>query len=146
MSITIRVATIGDSEPVAGFVSSLGYRTSSHQMHDRLRLILADKDYLTLVACDREEVVGFIGTRVGLFYEGDGYYGQLMALAVAPERQRRGIGRMLVQVAEAFLMDRGVSVVVVTSGNQRAEAHAFYESNGYEFTGRRYKKTVAPLA
>jgi ribosomal protein S18 acetylase RimI-like enzyme len=112
-------------------------------MRNRLQLILADEDYLTLVACDGDEVVGFVGARVGRFYEEDGYYGQLMALAVATERQRRGIGRMLVQAVEAFLIERGVSVLVVTSGNHRADAHAFYESNGYEFTGRRYEKTLA---
>jgi hypothetical protein len=51
-----------------------------------------------------------------------------------------------VQAAEAALIERGVSVVVVTSGNQRAGAHGFYEGNGYEFTGRRYKKNVASSA
>jgi ribosomal protein S18 acetylase RimI-like enzyme len=127
-------------------MSSLGYRTSSHQMRDRLQLILADEDYLTLVACDGEHVVGFLGARVGLFYEDDGHYGQLMALAVAPDSQRRGTGRMLVQSAESALIERGVRVVVVTSGNQRAGAHAFYESSGYEFTGRRYTKSVASAA
>jgi ribosomal protein S18 acetylase RimI-like enzyme len=49
---------------------------------------------------------------------------------------------MLTQAAESMLVARGVCVLVVTSGNQRADAHAFYEKNGYTFTGRRYKKTV----
>jgi hypothetical protein len=46
------------------------------------------------------------------------------------------------QAAESALMARDVSVLVVTSGNQRADAHTFYEKNGYTWTGRRYKKTV----
>lgn len=28
------------------------------------------------------------------------------------------------------------------SGNQRADAHAFYEKHGYTFTGRRYKRLL----
>ena len=115
-------------------------------MCKRLESILADKDYATLVACDGEHLVGLIGTRVGLLYESDGHYGQIMALAVAPGHQRRGVGRMLVKAAESMLVARGVDLLVVTSGNQRADAHAFYEKSGYTFTGRRYKKSVTPSA
>jgi ribosomal protein S18 acetylase RimI-like enzyme len=115
-------------------------------MRKRLGLILDDEDYATLVACEDEHIVGFIGTRVGRFYESDGHYGQIMALAVATNHQRRGIGRMLIEAAESILVARGACILVVTSGNQRADAHAFYERNGYEFTGRRYKKTVAASA
>ena len=84
-----------------------------------------------------------ISVLIGLLYEGDGCYGQIMALAVVGDHQRQGIGRMLMQAAESALIGRDVSVLVVTSGNQRADAHAFYEKNGYAWTGRRYKKTVA---
>jgi ribosomal protein S18 acetylase RimI-like enzyme len=67
-----------------------------------------------------------------------------MALAIARDHQRRGVGRMLMHAAESMLVARGVCVLVVSSGNQRADAHAVDEKNGYTFTSRRYKKTVAP--
>jgi ribosomal protein S18 acetylase RimI-like enzyme len=146
VGISVRSATIADSARVARLVSALGYPTSSAQMHKRLESILCDDDYATLVACDGEHVVGFIGTRVGPLYESDGGYGQIMALAVAGDHQRHGIGRMLMQAAESVLMGREVSVLVVTSGNQRGDAHAFYEKNGYRWTGRRYLKTVESSA
>ncbi|MGE3492012.1 MAG: GNAT family N-acetyltransferase [Vicinamibacterales bacterium] len=107
---------------------------------DGLKRYSTTDDYQTLVACDDGQVLGFVGTRSGQLYEDDQRYGQIMALAVAPHRQRRGVGRMLMQVAESALIERGVRVLVVTSGNQRSDAHAFYESCGYSFTGRRYKK------
>jgi hypothetical protein len=34
----------------------------------------------------------------------------------------------------------------VSSGNQRADAHAFYEHCGYTFTGRGYKKSATKPA
>jgi len=136
----IRRASIDDSESIARLVSELGYPTATSQMRRRLEAILDDDDYQTLVACDDGQVLGFVGTRSGQLYEDDQRYGQIMALAVAPHRQRRGVGRMLMQVAESALIERGVRVLVVTSGNQRSDAHAFYESCGYSFTGRRYKK------
>ncbi len=141
--VAIRKAAVDDSEPVARLVSELGYPTSASQMQRRLDLILHDDDYQTLVAYEDRRVVGFVGTRVGPLYEDDGQYGQIMALAVAPAYQRRGIGRMLMRAAESALVDAGARVLVVTSGNHRAGAHAFYESCGYSFTGRRYKKSLA---
>jgi ribosomal protein S18 acetylase RimI-like enzyme len=141
--IAIRNATVADSERIARLVSELGYRTSPSQMRQRLEAILRDEDYDTLVACDEGKIVGFIGTRIGRLYEGDQQYGQIMALAVASDHQRRGVGRMLMQAAESSLVERGARVLVVTSGHHRADAHAFYENRGYTFTGRRYKKSPA---
>ena len=142
-NIAVRGATIADSDRLAGLVSDLGYPTLPGQMHTRLESILRDGDYSTLVACDGDRIVGFIGTRVGPLYESDGPYGQIMALVVASDRRRSGVGGLLVQAAESILLQRGARVVVVTSANHRDAAHAFYEKHGYTFTGRRYRKLVA---
>ena len=143
VGITVRDATIADSDGIGRLVSELGYPTSSSQMHVRLEPILRDQEYHTLVACEGDRIVGFIGTRVGPLYESDDPYGQIMALAVTRDRQRGGVGRVLLQAAETILIQRGARVLVVTSGNHRTDAHAFYEKNGYAFTGRRYKKSLA---
>jgi ribosomal protein S18 acetylase RimI-like enzyme len=140
--IVIARASIDDSEAIALLVSDLGYPTSAGQMRQRLVAIIGDDDYETLVARDDGIVVGFIGTRVGHLYEADDQYGQIMVLAVTVRRQRSGIGRMLMKAAESSLAKRGARILVVTSGNQRADAHAFYERCGYTFTGRRYKKSA----
>jgi ribosomal protein S18 acetylase RimI-like enzyme len=142
MRIAVRDATIADSDGIARLVTDLGYPTSSSQMYVRLEPILRDEDFRTLVACDGDRIVGFIGTRLGPLYESDDPYGQIMALAVARDRQRGGVGGVLLQAAESILIQRGARVLVVTSGNHRTEAHAFYEKNGYTFTGRRYKKSL----
>src|SRR5687768_16619070 len=112
-------------------------------MQRRLEAIFDDHDYFTLAAWDGEHIVGFIGTRVGPLYESDGKYGQIMALAVAASHHRRGVGQMLMRAAESKLAERGARELVVTSGNHRSGAHAFYESCGYTFTGRRYRKPLA---
>jgi ribosomal protein S18 acetylase RimI-like enzyme len=140
--IVVRAATVADAEHVARLVSALGYLTSPAQMATRLESIFRDEDFTTLVAALGERIVGFIGTRVGPFYESDGIHAQIMALAVAADHQQHGVGRMLMDAAESMLAGRGVSVVVVTSGNHRDAAHAFYEKSGYTFTGRRYRKQL----
>ena len=141
--IGIRHATIADSEGLAQLVTDLGYPTSPSQMYKRLEAILHDEDYDTIIASEDEQVVGFIGTRLGPLYESDDQYGQIMALSVAADCRRRGVGRMLMQAAESILTERGARVFVVTSANHRADAHAFYEKHGYTFDGRRYKKPLA---
>jgi ribosomal protein S18 acetylase RimI-like enzyme len=142
VEVVIRGATVADSEAIATLVSGLGYLTTTEQMRERLKSILADKDYDTLVAHRGEQIVGFIGVRVGRLYESDDRYGQIMALAVATNHQRRGVGGRLIRAAESLLMARGAQLSVVTSGNHRADAHEFYEKKGYAFTGRRYMKSL----
>jgi ribosomal protein S18 acetylase RimI-like enzyme len=142
VDIAIRDATVADSKAIAALVSSLGYPTTPDTMRKRLESIVADNDYDTLVARDGEQVVGFIGVRVGPLYESDAPYGQIMALAVAVDYHRRGVGTRLIRAAESTLISRGAGLSVVTSGNQRAGAHAFYETNGYTFTGRRYVQSL----
>jgi ribosomal protein S18 acetylase RimI-like enzyme len=143
--MVIRPAAVTDFATIAKLVSDLGYPTSPSEMQRRLEAILDDHDYHTLVACEGEQIIGFVGTRSGPLYEADGQYGQIMALAVAHTHHRRGVGRTLMQAAESHLSERGARELVVTSGNHRSGAHAFYESCGFVFTGRRYKKSIANL-
>jgi ribosomal protein S18 acetylase RimI-like enzyme len=65
---------------------------------------------------------------------------------VATDHHRRGVGRTLMQAAESILVERGARVFIAASANHRADAHDFYEKNGYTFTGRRYKKALASSA
>jgi len=51
---------------------------------------------------------------------------------------------LLVHAAESHFVERGAAVSIVTSANRRADAHAFYQTHGYTFDGRRYKKALAP--
>jgi ribosomal protein S18 acetylase RimI-like enzyme len=140
--LAIRPATTADAEDIAELVTALGYPTSAGQMGRRLEAVFADDDFDTLVACEGERIVGFIGSRTGPLYESDEPYGQIMALAVAAAHRRRGVGQTLIEAVESILVARGARVLVVGTGNHRADAHAFYEKHGYVLTGRRYKKHV----
>jgi ribosomal protein S18 acetylase RimI-like enzyme len=111
-------------------------------MRTRLAHILPRHDYVTLMGIVDEPVAGFIGVTVRPSYTADGLQGQIIALAVASSFRRRGVGRALVEAAEALLSERGATAVVVTTANRRSDAHAFYERLGYVFTGRRYRKNT----
>jgi ribosomal protein S18 acetylase RimI-like enzyme len=138
--VVVRHATMADSDALAGLVTELGYRTSPDQMRGRLESILSKPEYSTLVALVEDQIAGFIGTMVRPSYEADGLYAQIMALVVAGQFRRRGVGRALVAATESSFTRRGIEVLVVNTSNHRADAHAFYERLGYVFTGRRYIK------
>ena len=140
--MTVRDATVADAGRLAALMTELGYPTTPDQMTARLTRILADTDYSTFVACDGATIAGMIGTRTGPLYEFDEPYGQIMVLVIADGYRRRGVGRLLLEAAEAFFNKRGARFAVVTSANRRADAHAFYEKYGYAFDGRRYKKPL----
>jgi ribosomal protein S18 acetylase RimI-like enzyme len=139
--VVIHPAEISHAEAIADLVTQLGYETSFEQMKARLASILADREYQTLVASHGGRVAGFVGTRLNLAYEIDGPVGQIMAMAVGADHRRQGVGTGLLHAAERGLIERGARVLVLSSGNHRTGAHAFYEANGYAFTGRRYRKT-----
>lgn len=60
--------------------------------------------------------------------------GEIVILAVAPEFQRRGIGRALMDDAEARIRAAGMEMVMVETVDDpgHAPARAHYEGRGYE--------------
>jgi ribosomal protein S18 acetylase RimI-like enzyme len=62
----------------------------------------------------------------------DGHRGWVYYLAVAPERQRAGLGRMLMEAAEAWLHERGAPKIQLMVREDNADAEGFYAALGYE--------------
>jgi ribosomal protein S18 acetylase RimI-like enzyme len=62
----------------------------------------------------------------------DGHRGWVYYLAVAPERRREGLGRLLMAAAEAWLCDRGAPKLQLMVRTSNAEALGFYEALGME--------------
>ncbi len=62
----------------------------------------------------------------------DGHRGWVYYLAVAPDRQRQGLGRELMAAAEGWLRDRGAVKVQLMVRNENAATRRFYERRGYQ--------------
>ena len=56
-------------------------------------------------------------------------------LAVDPDRQDAGLGRQMLEAAEAYARDRGALRIHMTVITQRAELIAWYQRRGYRRTG-----------
>ena len=62
----------------------------------------------------------------------DGHRGWLYYVAVAQAHRRKGVGRQLVEAAEAWLKERGVPKAHLMVRETNHQVAAFYERIGYE--------------
>ncbi len=139
---SIREAKLTDAPTIARLVTQLGYPTSPSEMENRLQILLAHSDYITFVAEVSSIVVGLVGAYIGYAIESTGTYGRLTGLVVDEQWRGRGIGKMLMGRIERCLREQGTTLIVLTSGKQRAEAHRFYQTLGYDETGVRFVKRL----
>ncbi len=142
LEFTIRDAVESDTPHIAALVTELGYPTTEPEMKNRLAIIGDDSNIRTLVAQVGDVVVGVAGVGLEPYYERNGAYGRLLALSVAESYRGKGVGRALVNAAEAWLTAQGATTIVVNSGDHRKDAHRFYERAGYKPTGIRFVKEL----
>ena len=77
-----------------------------------------------------DDIVGVVRVSV------DGERGHFGMLSVMPEAQGSGLGRKLVEQAEAFALERGCTWMDLEVASPRLELPPFYRKFGYEVTGR----------
>jgi Predicted acetyltransferase len=133
VQITIREAKVDDYLSIGNLIKNeLGYQELDFgELFIRLQKMKSDDKHLTIVAESEDTIIGFIGFYKGIAYNYDGEYIQIIALAVAEEHQNKGIGSKLLRWVEDYAIQHGIRSFGVNSGLKRAEAHAFYEHNGY---------------
>ncbi|WP_338447025.1 N-acetyltransferase [Pelagerythrobacter marensis] len=116
MSVTIRPERAGDQSAIRNLVSAAfaGTPHSDGSEPDIVDALRADGDLaISLVAQEGLDIVGHAAFSPVSIADGSaGWYG-LGPVAVAPERQRRGIGAALIERGIAMLHERGAAGCVV---------------------------------
>jgi GNAT superfamily N-acetyltransferase len=139
----LRPAGLADAPAIARLLTQLGYASTEVQAAKRLASILHRPDWITLVAAQGREVVGFAGLELAPSYTDDASVARIVTMVVDEGHRGRGIGALLVGALEARATAMGAGKIVVASALQRADAHAFYENLGYERTGLRFGKALS---
>lgn len=101
-----------------------------------------DSRYCTFVADMDGNVVGFVTTVETLAINQPNGYIKVNGLAVLPEFQHRGIGKLLMERVEKMADERNISLIGLSSGFQRTGAHEFYEHLGYEKSSFWFRKRI----
>lgn len=101
-----------------------------------------DRRYCTFVADMDGNVVGFATAVETLAIDQPNGYIKVNGLAVLPEFQHRGIGKMLMERVERLAEERNISLIGLASGFQRTDAHEFYEHLGYQKLSFWFRKSI----
>ena len=137
----IRDAKPSDARRLTELITFLGHEIDEKSVRRNLTRLKKDGE-TPLVATLGKQVVGLCGISARAVIHRDALLGRISPLVVAEEAQGHGIGRMLVDAAEAWMRKKGCKLVEVTGNDRRAEAHAFYRHMGYERTSIRFAKTL----
>lgn len=89
--------------------------------------IMADEDTKYYIVCDKVPVAWF-----RIDFEDGGIW--LGMLEVAPEHQRKGVGKYVLSVAEKMAKEKGFSKIGVHTTEDNLPARALYLSAGYSVT------------
>jgi GNAT superfamily N-acetyltransferase len=112
----------------------LGYPAGESEIRRRFDHVGSVKDQQLFVAeASGGEVIGWVHVHFGRWLVVDPR-GEVMGLVVSSAARGRGVGRRLMQAAEAWTKQQGGTQLTLRSNVVRKEAHVFYERVGYKVT------------
>ena len=142
--IAIRDAIIEDAAVIAVLLGELGYPSQPDGVRARLARLLVGEGSRVFVAEREAKVLGVLGLHRMPVLTSLSDIAMIIALVVAERDRRSGVGRLLIARAEDEARTWQCGRIMVTSAERRADAHAFYQHLGYEYTGRRFAKVIGP--
>ncbi|CDG80944.1 GNAT family N-acetyltransferase [Janthinobacterium agaricidamnosum] len=147
MTITVRIATGHDIDTVFEIRTSV---RQNHLSREQLAEMGITPEAL-LDAIDGGDARIWIAEMDGAaaaFAMADADEGTVFAMFVRPQYEGRGLGRLLMQEAEAFLFARKELIWLVTDAASEIRANGFYQRLGWRQAGAivdgdiRYEKTA----
>ena len=142
--IIIRDAEPTDIFALTELMNELGYATSMDEMMTRFENIKNHKDHKTFIAAGDTQILGMVGLSKNYSYEQNGIYVRVLALVTRSSFRQKGIGKMLMDVAENWAREIGADKVLLNCGNreERIIAHLFYKKIGYQVRSSGFVKKL----
>jgi GNAT superfamily N-acetyltransferase len=139
VTIEIREANTRDAKALVPLFTELGHPSTEAELRARLPLVQRAGDRV-LVAARGDALLGFAVVHLTPALHRATWVGRITAIAVSPDAQGTGVGRLLVDAAEEIASVAGARRIEVTSAVRRSGAHEFYRRLGYSDSGIRFTK------
>ena len=121
-----------DFDKMADLAGQLGYECTGKEIRARLHEMRDSNQYAVYIAeLPGGRIAGWIGVYMFRSVETEGC-AEISGLVVDQEIRSRGIGKLLLEVAEEWARCRGCEAISVRSNVMRDRAHRFYSNNGYQ--------------
>ncbi len=126
-----RAAAATDAEAIAALLTEEGYPAGATDIVERLERLSTEHSEVIVADLDGQ-VLGFVAFHFLPRFDRGDHVCRVLALVVAEGARERGVGRQLMEAAEAAAVGAGVAFLEVTSGHHRPEARRLFESLGYD--------------
>ena len=132
--LQVRPAAREDAFGLSELLGVLGYPCPPEEAAQRLLALRHDPDQTLLVVSDPDtgKLQGLVCCDVSYYLPLGAPTCRITALAVTPEAEGKGVGRLLLREAESLARGAGAVRIELTAASHRLEAHEFYRACGYE--------------
>jgi len=142
LEIVIRDAEPDDCQAIADLLEELGYPQNTSYPRKKIRALSKRLKDRILVAQKQDTVVACLSLHIMPLLHKPGNLCRVTALIVAKAERGKYIGRRLMEIAETYAQANDCSLMEITSGEQRTDAHCFYAQLGYKATSKRFIKSL----
>lgn len=141
--ISVRPMTSGDIAVSQSLLSQLGYPMDAVEVRRRYDAVTASKEHSVMVAEQAGLIIALchVYARPALDKPPEAI---VQALVVDGSVRGSGVGKIMMEAAEAWAKERGLTSVALASNVARTGARTFYEAIGYQrtATSHLFRKTV----
>jgi len=131
MQIFIRQITPGDAAEVAALSHQLGYPSTTEQMFQNIKAVLATNDRDAYVAVLDDKIIGWIGVYYSVQLESPPYC-EINGLVIDENFRGKGIGKMLIEKIKQWGKEKGTGKLRLHCNVKRKETHLFYQHLGFQ--------------
>lgn len=142
LGTSVREALPSDAQRIASLAVQLGYEVPVAHVERQLHRV-NDERAIFVAVVPRVGVIGWIGVSLCEAITDSGR-ADINGLVVEDEYRGNGIGRLLVETAEAWARRRNCTSMRLVSNVVRERAHEFYKRLGYDVlkTQHAFKKAL----
>jgi GNAT superfamily N-acetyltransferase len=130
MNVHVKELTLDNAAAIALLSGQLGYPSTTIESHERLAQILASNEDLVIGAFIEGKLVGWLHAFYSVRLESDPFC-EIAGLVVEDSYRNSGLGKLLVEKAADWCIDKNCHELRVRSNIIRKDAHRFYLKLGF---------------